>query len=407
MSELNGEWRRGWPVVLAAGFGYGLATIHIPSLGAMITPLSTSFGWSRGEITGAMMFLGLTGVLLNPFVGKLVERVGARKVALLAIWLYAATLGAIGLSGPALWTWYLTWGLLALIYPLICPLVWTTPVVNRFDKHRGMALGLMLCGSGIGSTLIPTFTVWATDVFGWRGAYFALAALAIGLMFPFTWFFFKDSEAKSRLASVEASAPRGGLTVGEAVRKYRFWSLLIALTLSAGIASGIQVHLQPMFTDGGVTAIRAAAMFSAMGPALILGRMGVGILLDRVPGPIVAGVILALPAASMALMLNYDGSVWRGTLAAGLLGLAYGAEVDLMGYLTSRYFGLKNYSTIFGIILGCLTLGYGITPPVIGYVFDVLGSYRNLLLVMIPLALLTAVMIGTLGRYPPDWDPDR
>jgi predicted MFS family arabinose efflux permease len=134
------EWRRGWSLVLAAAIGYGATTVHVYSIGALVRPLHASFGWTRGEITGPMMFLGVSGVLINPLVGRLVDQVGARRVGLAAVWAYAASLALIGLSGPRLWTWYLSWALLAALCPFVSLIVWTMPVVDSFRRYRGLVL---------------------------------------------------------------------------------------------------------------------------------------------------------------------------------------------------------------------------------------------------------------------------
>jgi MFS family permease len=399
MRGTRSELRRGWPVVLAASVGFGAVSIHVPALGVMIKPLSVEFGWSRGQITEAMMFLGFTA-LLYPLVGRLVDRVGARKVALIGIWLYAIALAAIGLSGPKIWTWLLTWAVMAVFYTLVSPVVWTTPVVGRFDRQRGLALGMVLCGNGVCVTLAPTLVVASDRVFGWRITYLILAVTVLVLVVPLTLLFFRDADRPVQVRATAPESAQGGMELGATLRTARFWKLLIALLISGGIAGGMLVHMQPLFTDKGATPLQAAAMVSVMGPSVIFGRLGVGFLLDRISGPVVAAVAMGLPAVCGMLLLGYDGVVWKGVLASGLLGLALGAEVDLLGYLTSRYFGLKNYGAIFSVVQSAITIGYCFTPSLVGFLFDRLGSYQPLVMMAIPLSLLTAATVATLGSYP-------
>ena len=400
IASATGEWRRGGPVVLAAGASYGVSTFHVASLGALIAPLAARFGWSRGEITGALMFLGFSAIVLNPLAGKLVDRFGARRIALAGIWTYAVTLCGLGLTGPSLGSWYVAWAALALFFPLMCPLVWTAGVVGNFTRRRGLALGLMLTGSGVAAALTPPITVAALQQFGWREAYFLLAALGIAITLPLTLLFFRDGRAARGAADSAAPAGAPGMTLAQAVRTPQFWKLGVALMTAGGVANALQVHLQPMLIDGGASAANAAAMAAVIGPALIVGRLTVGFLLDRVFGPLVAAAALLLPILSMTLLLGYDGTLWRGMLVAAALGLAYGAEIDLLAYLSSRYFGVRNYASIFGALLGLFSFGFALSPMAAGVVFDTAGSYDRALLTMMVLSVVMAALVLTTGRYP-------
>jgi MFS family permease len=354
------------------------------------------------------MLLAITGLALCPLVGRVIDRFGARWIALLGIPLFALAIGTVGLAGPSIWSWYAAWGFLLLVFPMICPIVWTSAIVARFKRVRGTALGIMFCGSGVASTAGPLIAVAALEHFGWRGVYFTLGALALALMFPLAFFLFRDvrraaPDAEGR--NEEPEAPRD-LELKRVIRTAQFWKLAIPLGVASAVASGLGVHLQPTFTDAGLAMTEAAAMMAIIGPARIAGRLMVGYLLDIVPGPSLAAVTLALPAVSMALLLHYDGSLVTGLIAAAALGIAHGAENDLMAYLTSRYFGVKNYGSIFGALYSVTLLGFGAGPMIFGVAFDITGSYRTLMMVIIPLVLVTSIVIASLGRYPQSPDSD-
>jgi predicted MFS family arabinose efflux permease len=400
MAKREGEWRTGWTVVLAAAFGYSTSTLHATSLGAMVKPLSTAFGWTRGEITAGMMFLPLFGIFTFPLIGRLADRIGSRKVALTGLCLFTCTLASIGFIGPSIWSWYAAWAVLAFLFCAISTNIWATPVVGRFERNRGVALGLMLCGSGIANTVIPPMVVAITQDFGWRGAYWAMAAIPLLLTLPLAIMFFKDVPRGGPHGPQTRAATETGMTLGEAARTLRFWKICVSLTLAGGIATALQVHLQPMMIDQGVSPLAAAAAMSVFGPSLLIGRFGVGLLLDRIPGTIVASVALAAPAVSMLLMMTFDGALWRGMVAAGFLGLCFGADVDLVAYLSSRYFGLKHFSAIHGALLAALTIGLGLAPGIVGYAYDNLGSYTPALIAMTIMSLVGSAIAATLGKYP-------
>src|SRR4051812_22673198 len=110
------EWSQGWTVVLAAILGYTASAIHQQSLGVMMKPLSAAFGWSRAEIAAAASMASIGTIVTAPLVGRLVDRFGARKVSSIGLPLYCLGIAAAGLTGPSIWSWYLVWGFVALVY---------------------------------------------------------------------------------------------------------------------------------------------------------------------------------------------------------------------------------------------------------------------------------------------------
>ena len=83
-----------------------------------------------------------------------------------------------------------------------------------------------------------------------------------------------------------------------------------------------------------------------------------------------------------------------------MIGLAAGAELDLLAYLTSKYFGPANYPAIFGIIIAFFTVGAGIAPPLFGAVAQAFQGYATMLSISVGLLLLSIVLFLLLGKYP-------
>jgi hypothetical protein len=88
-----------------------------------------------------------------------------------------------------------------------------------------------------------------------------------------------------------------------------------------------------------------------------------------------------------------------------LTGLVSGAEVNLLAYLTARYFGLKAYSEICNWLLVIFTIGSGFSPPIFAYVREHSGTYQPALWGGAVILAATALCFGTLGRFP--HRPDR
>ena len=93
------------------------------------------------------------------------------------------------------------------------------------------------------------------------------------------------------------------------------------------------------------------------------------------------------------------------SLALGLvigvsIGLAAGAELDMLAYLTGRYFGPAHYPAVFGCVFAFFTVGAGIAPALFGLGAEVFGGYGLVLNGAIGLLVLSIIFYLMMGRYP-------
>ena len=304
-----------------------------------------------------------------------------------------------------LWMLFLAYGMMALLGAGTIPVTWTRAIATSFFKRRGLALGLALTGTGICASIAPHYTVWLTDHYGWRGAYVGLALVPLVLAWPMLYFLFKplDTHADAELEEPDTKAAlENGLTLGEAVRGYRFWILLLSILFAYQGFSGIGPNLLPSLTDDGFSRDQAASVQSVFGISIIVGRVVVGYLVDRFWAPGVAAFCLAIPAAGAA-MLHGSQTFETAALAAFLIGFAAGAELDLMAFLAARYFGLAHYAKIYSILYATLAVCSGTAPMIFASVYDATGSYDLGYSVASVLFLVSVVLILMLGRYPKEF----
>jgi len=184
--------------------------------------------------------------------------------------------------------------------------------------------------------------------------------------------------------------------LGAAVRQRRFAQIALAFFLIGFVVAGAIVHLVPLLVDRGLAMPSALHAAAALGFAVIAGRIVVGWLCDRFHAPYVAFCFLMLPVASFVLLLVHGPAL----VAVLLLGLAAGAEIDLLAYLASRSFGLRAYGEIYGWLLSIFSLGAGTGPVLIGLSFDRTGSYALTLGAGACLITLGALLVATLGPFP-------
>ena len=401
----NSEFRRdrAWQIVLAAtvGCAFGLTALPFYTLGMVAKPLAAEFGWGRAVAQSGIVFSAL-GVLSSAWlVGALIDRYGPRRVALFSQ--FGLALGFVGFaiqSGTPTW-WYANWFVLAVFGVGTTPITWSRGVAAWFERQRGLALGLGLMGTGVTAFAAPPLMGAAIATYGWRWGYAGIAIAIVLIALPTTYFLFRerasvdDATGKAGPASRPESLEATGVTLGEAVRGYRFWVLVVVFFFTAGVPSGLIPNVVPMLTDGGMTVTQAAGYASLIGVFVIAGRLLAGWLLDRLWAPIV-GAIVMMPTAIACWLLEAQ---TMPALAAAFIGLAGGAEFDLMAYILVKYFGMRHYGKIYAWQWASFTIAAGVGPLLLGRIYDATGTYAAALAAAAIAMLIAPLLLFTLGPY--------
>ncbi|RYD97958.1 MAG: MFS transporter, partial [Sphingomonadales bacterium] len=171
-SVARGDIRRDWPFLLAAALGFSVASIHFYSFGLFMEPLEAEFGWSRSQISGALMIISTIGVLGAPLVGLMIDRWGSRRVGMPGVVVYSCAFASLAMVGPSIWSFWAIFLLLALAISTITATVWSAAVAARFDiNQRGLAIALTFCGASFGMLVAPIFAEYLMSSYGWRTAY--------------------------------------------------------------------------------------------------------------------------------------------------------------------------------------------------------------------------------------------
>jgi MFS family permease len=389
-------WLVAFGSMLALVVGNG--PIILFTFGVLLQPVSAEFHWPRSALASAVVVSHVTGGMMMPFMGTLMDRVGVRVVALPAIVIFAAATAAGGLLGPSPLQFMLLYGFLGIVGAGHSTLTYARAVSGWFDARRGLALGITLAGIGIGAAVLPKYTQYFVAAYGWREAYFALGALLFAVGFPAVAFLVKDREVREK----RDGAAETGLTLRQTLGTGQFWLMAAAMMMVAAAVNGTIAHIVPILSDRGIAADTATTAVAAAGFALIVGRMLSGLALDRFFAVHVAAFFFSVPLIGMA-MLGAGASGERAVAAAVLLGLGIGAEGDIMAYLTSRYFGMAHYGVIYGCILGFFTLGSGAGPWLMAHAYDGWHSYIPGLIGLGAAVAGAIGMVAILGpyRYPP------
>jgi len=408
----QGEFTRGWRIVLLAlaGAGTTASVTLLYGFGTLVLPLQKAFGWSRGDLQLAISCLSGGVVVASQLAGWCNIRWGLRRMALISLVALALALSCITFVQGSIYWLYLGFFLAPIAGTGITFVTWTQLVSLWFDRRRGLALALVLCGSGLSAAILPPLMSWAIERWDWRAGFIVIALLPLLLTWPLALAWFRATPgtipgAKALPQAAATSIAAAATPAGEfrtAVRSRKFWTLNVALTLVVSAIVGMVTNTVPLLRDIGLTATQAGSVFGSFGIALITGRVVVGWLIDRVWAPGVAAVALCLPAIGCLMLWNANAGWATAWLVAAvcLVGIGTGAEFDLSAYLVSRYFGLQHYGRLFGIHLGLITAGSMLAPLMFSAMYKASGGYAPMLAYAAGCCVVGPLMLLTLGRMP-------
>ena len=403
------EFRQGWPALLIALSGVVTSAHFLPlySFGPMAPDLSGALNIPLGELQ-LCITLNFAGIAVgSQLAGWLMDRFSLRSVTLSSLLLCAFTyimMGTVSLSQNLLYAFYF---LLPIVGCGSLLVTWTKIVCDKFERQRGIALAILLSGSGVVSTVSPLLLAGYVGTAEWQRGFLVLGILPLATLLVcfFTLPTGNSSSSQQGSLSVNSAEPENGralklTTEISYLRNRQFWTIIVALILVVFVVVSMITNIVPMLVQKGLSQSEATLVFSAFGVALVVGRLAGGFFLDRFWGPLIAFCALVLPSIGCLIFLLAPPDMALMVMATVLVGVAAGAEFDILAYLVSRYFGLKSYAKVFGTVSGTVALGSGTSPLLIGPLIDATGNYDGLLLICTGLAALGASLFLTLGPYP-------
>lgn len=400
------EWRGNWTLVLASMAGLSFAAIASASIGLFMLPLEQEFGWSRAQVSAGLSIYAIIAIPFSPFIGALIDRWGARRLAIPGMVLTAGAFASFSLANGSTVQWLTLWTVYSIMALAIRNTVWTTAVSSKFDRARGLALALTLSGSAIAQIFAPVLAQQLIDNFGWRNAYFWIGmgwgGVVLALLVPF--FFDARDTNRQRRSGADGESARiaelPGLSPSQAIRSPALTKIAISTLIVIITASAISIHLVPILNERGISR-EIAALFAALAGGLaIVGKLVTGWLYDRGVGGWINPASMGLPALAALILVLAGRNFYVIVIAVIIIGYANGAFMQVCTYLTGRYAGIRNFGKIFGVMASVIALGVGVGPVVGGLIFDAAGNYVPLLAGAVPAALLGGGLLASLGPYP-------
>lgn len=390
-------------VVLGAGLNLFMGTgqVLLFSFGVFVKPIIADTGWSRSQISAAVLWGQLLIALAAPLTGLAVDRFGARRVARFAGPSLGLGVMLIGLFAESAGSFVFLFALSFLLGAAQVPVPYVKAVANWYQKRLGLALGSAMILSGAGVALIPPLSAALIDAAGWRMAYVALAIIVWLVSIPSVAFLLHEPPSETvnsdRNARAENAIAMHGMTLTRAMRTRPFWLIATSFYLIS-VVVGAGTHVLPIIlSDAGFEAQQGSFVMTVVGVAMMIARFGFGALLDRFPASRLTALVFA-GAAIGFLCLASGISAITVAVAAVLIGLALGAEVDALAYLASRAFGRRHLGAVYGALMFCFSFGLGCGPALFGQLFERTGSYQDAFWLAAIAASVAALTILSLGR---------
>lgn len=399
----------GWRILVVSMIGmmFSPGPMLFATTGVFAEGLEARFDASRGAIMFALTLNTVGTMIAAPYVGRLIDRFGVRNVLLPSLAILALLLALTPVVASNLTLFYIMIFLLGFVTTGTQSISYVRTLSGWFDKHRGLAIGMAASGLGLGYMVLPLLVSYTLPRFGWSGSYMIMGGLVLIVSLTSIAVVFRnspsdirdDSEDKRRVSATEKKNESVGLSSREALKTSNFWLISTAILLFSLILTGLVPHIVPLLKESGLSLGDAAKGASLMGLATFVGRISVGFLVDRFFAPFIAIFFFALATIGLFILSTGGGGL---LLSAGLVmvGLGFGAESDLIGYLISRYFGLKAFGEIYGYMLIAFLIGAGFGPAILGFGFGFFGSYEFLLQIMTGLSALGCLIFLGLGSFP-------
>ncbi|SCW62056.1 Sugar phosphate permease [Sphingobium faniae] len=394
------EWRVNWRVGLAAFLAIGLSHGAYQSLSSLfVLPLQEAFGWSRSQIAFAH-YSSLVVAIAAPFFGRAVDRFGARRIMLggmvISVLIY---IGLAAMNG-SLALFYMLSVLAGVVGLSASGLTCSRVVSQHFVRSRGFSLAVARSGLALASAALPTILFAIIARFGWRAGYLAEALLVLVVALPAVWFWIGHSRSSAGAERLRHDPDLPSWL--HLLRDRKVWFLCLGAGLGYAPATAIMTQLQPLLISKGVDAGSAAALVGMAGIASFVGALVTGSLVDRFWAPGIA-FLFACGSAAGTCMLAWHGTIegpFAG-MAILLIGAGLGAEIDVVAYMVARYFGIRSFSTLYGMTVFFIAFSGAVGASMLGIAFDRHGNYDSALLVIAASFMAAGCIYLLLGRYPP------
>ncbi|PZU09089.1 MAG: hypothetical protein DI605_09915 [Sphingomonas sp.] len=367
------------------------------SFGVFLLPIGSSFGWGREVVSSAFAVTMFTEALSLFAVGQIVDRYDPRVTVIVGTVLFTGAIASLSLITPSKILLYSLFAALGMVAASQTQVPYAKIISAWFDHARGAAIGIMLLGSAIGTTIMPPIAQAVIAQWGWRAAFVVFGAILLAIALPAQLFLIRwpPQHQAARPDGAPRTIAESGTSLATALRTPSLWTIALALFLIANVLTGLMVHLFALLKDRGFPDSSSVLAVSIAGISMIAGRVLAGIAADRFRSDLVAALFFGLPEVAIALLWQPSGEA-GAAIAAAVIGICSGGETAIAAVLVLKLFGQRAFGKIYAFVLFGFAVGCGTGPWLLAQTFDRNGSYAHGLMILAALALLACGLAFTL-----------
>ena len=392
----RGELVENWPLLVNVVLGISLQASGIYALGQVTRQLEIEFNWTRTEVSAGLTASLLLTFILAPIIGRLVDRMNARYLALPGSILAALSMASFSLADGSHTVWILLWCFQAIATSVAGPTVWLAVLNTRFTKYRSFAIGIAMCGAGLAAGLAPPMMRFLIDTFNWHVAYQLMGLCWSGSCVLMTLFFFFDDRPRRGGADAK-QAGQSQKNMRSLLLSTAFLKIGFAMFLLMGSISAFMIHLAPILVDKGFSLEAAAGLAGIGGVGTLIGKLSVGWVFDRVKqNYVIIGLTLDFAVACLLLALS-GGGTGINMVACVIMGAAGGAILTISACLATRFFAAEDFGAVFGALAAIMALSGALAPSGASMIHDAVGAYTPAFWIGIAIAVASALLLMTLS----------
>jgi MFS family permease len=393
----------GYVIVVCSSLILAVAWGAYYSFGVFLKPLLAEFGWTRAMISGAFSLGMVMQGVITLLAGRLTDRFGARPIIIIG-----GTSVGLGYMmmwfTDSLWQFFVYFGILTSAGMGVYFVALVSSTTRWYQERRGLMVGIVVAGIGLGAIIVPPLATRMADLFGWRLAfvYLGAAVLVSGVLLGAL---LRRNPIGGKipcqaLRASKSTVPEVGYSFRAAFRTRRIW-LNYTLFFCLGFCLfAIMVHIVPHVTDLGFSSAVGASVIAIIGGLSIIGKIGIGYLADRTGSLLGWMVSFFMMALAMFWLLEAH-EIWSFSLFAAMFGLAYGGLVSMESLIVAELFGMRSHGSILGSSSAVFTFGAAFGPIMTGFIYDRTASYRIAFVILGVVAIIgiaTAIALYALKR---------
>lgn len=401
----------GWWIVVATFLIMTLIYAPIANLVSLfILPVTKELGFGPSQFMLYFTIMALAAMAVGPIAGRLMRKMDVRVY--LTLFILIASAAFVGFSfSTKLIHFYLFAILMGAGMAGGAMIPASVLITNWFNKKRGLCLGIALSGSGFGGVILSPLVNWLITAYGWRSAYLVIGILIAAVLVPLAVFVIRLNPADKGLSPLSEETTListqkkelTGTTQGEALKSLSFWTLCLAILVGGLVVNAMLINLAPYLASIGTTAKTAALLLSLGSGMVIVGKLVVGRLFDKL-GLVTTLLIISAGSLVSFLFLMKANIILPAILYTVFSGIGSTAVTVTPAYMTGALFGEKEFGAKYGVVAIFISLGAAITPIVSGAIYNISHSYGSLLTVLMVLSIVQFGLFFIAAKIKPKFD---